>query len=97
MTRHKTTPIKMKPKPSGFSFEEKSARAILRPFSHHKYIHEPPADSVVYISRRNGIVPLFRSALSPPSHTGIQNYHMVVVMGWVGIDFLPAATSLPQA
>ena len=62
--RHKTTPIKMKPKPSGFSFEEKSARAILRPFSHHKYIHEPPADSVVYISRRNGIVPLFRSVLS---------------------------------
>ena len=50
----------MKPKPSGFNFEEKSARAILRPFSHHKYIHEPPVDSVVYISRRNGIVPLFR-------------------------------------
>ena len=50
----------MKPKPSGFNFEEKSARAILRPFSHHKYIHEPPVGSVVYISRRNGIVPLFR-------------------------------------
>ena len=57
---HRSTPIKMKPKPSGFTFEEKSARAILRPFSHHKYIHEPPVDSVVYISRRNGIVPLFR-------------------------------------
>ena len=58
--RHRSTPIKMKPKPTGFNFEEKSARAILRPFSHHKYIHEPPMDTVVYISRRNGIVPLFR-------------------------------------
>ena len=59
----------MKPKPSGFSFEEKSARAILRPFSHHKYIHEPPADSVVYISRRNGIVPLFRWVITVLRHT----------------------------
>jgi hypothetical protein len=56
---HKSTPIKMKPKPSGFSFEEKDAREILKPNSLHKYIHEPAYDSVVYISRRDGIVPLF--------------------------------------
>ena len=55
----RSTPVKMKSKPSGISFEEKDARAILRPYSLHKYIQEPSYKSVVYICRRNGIVPLF--------------------------------------
>ena len=60
------SPIKMKPRPSG-DFEEIDARRILRPLSHDKYIHEPHSDSVVYIARRNGLVPL--SSLCKDSKT----------------------------
>ena len=52
------SPIKMKPKPFGLDFEEKDARLILKPHSLTKYIHEPQFNTVVYIARRNGIVPL---------------------------------------
>jgi hypothetical protein len=48
----------MKPKPAGLDFEEVDVRRILRPASHAKYIHEPAYDSVVYIHRRDGLVPL---------------------------------------
>ena len=62
------TPIKMKPKPSGFGeVEEIDARKILRPTSHSKYIHQPAYDSVVFITRRNGLVPL--SSLCKDSKT----------------------------
>ena len=47
----RNSPIRMKPKPIGFEFDEIEARQILRPFSHDKYIHEPDYDSVVYINR----------------------------------------------
>ncbi len=63
----KGSPIKMRPKPSGLDFEEVDARKILRPLSHSKYIYEPPNDSVVYIARRNGLVPL--SSLCKDSKT----------------------------
>eukprot|EP00094_Tigriopus_californicus_P002821 TCALIF_02720-PA protein Name:"Similar to sox17a-b Transcription factor Sox-17-alpha-B (Xenopus laevis)" AED:0.27 eAED:0.29 QI:0/0.5/0.4/0.8/0.5/0.8/5/0/1615 len=49
---------KMKPKPSGVDFEEVDARDILKPLSHDKYIREPLYDSVVFITRRSGLVPL---------------------------------------
>lgn len=49
---------RMKPKPSGVDFEEVDARDILKPLSHDKYIHQPPYDSVVFITRRTGLVPL---------------------------------------
>ncbi len=52
------SPIKMKPRPLGFDYEEIDARKILKPQSHHKYIREPEYDSVVYIKRREGLVPL---------------------------------------
>jgi hypothetical protein len=52
------SPIKMKPRAIGLDFEEIDARKILKPFSHAKYIKEPDYDSVVYINRRAGLVPL---------------------------------------
>ncbi len=55
---HRPSPVKMRPKPSGLDFEEVDARRILRPLSHAKYIHEPAHDTVVYIARRDGLVPL---------------------------------------
>ena len=61
------TPVKMKPKPIGFDFDEVDVRKILRPNSHSKYIHEPAFDSVVFIERPKGIVPL--SSLCPTSST----------------------------
>ena len=61
------TPVKMKPKPVGFDFDEVDVRKILRPNSHSKYIHEPAFDSVVFIARPKGIVPL--STLCPASET----------------------------
>ena len=54
----KGTPIKMKPKPLNLDFEEVDARKILKPFSHGKYIKEPDYDHMVYINRREGLVPL---------------------------------------
>ena len=56
--RAKGTPIKMKPKPLHLDFEEVDARKILKPFSHGKYIKEPEYDHMVYINRREGLVPL---------------------------------------
>lgn len=56
--RPKGTPIKMKPKPMHLDFEEVDARKILKPFSHGKYIKEPEYDHMVYINRREGLVPL---------------------------------------
>ncbi|XP_040563596.1 uncharacterized protein [Lepeophtheirus salmonis] len=50
--------IKMKPKPYGLDFKEIDAQLILRPFSHDKYIQQPEYNSVVYINRRKGMVPL---------------------------------------
>ena len=61
------TPVKMKPKPAGIEFDEVDVRKILRPNSHSKYIQEPAFDSVVYIARPKGIVPL--STLCPTSET----------------------------
>ena len=56
--RPKVTPIKMKPKPLNLDFEEIDARKILKPLSHAKYIKEPEYDHMVYINRREGLVPL---------------------------------------
>ena len=47
----------MKPLPQDLHFEEVDARRILRPLSHDKYIKEP-APGVVYVARREGLVPL---------------------------------------
>ncbi len=52
------SPIKMKPKPSGLDFDEIDVRKILKPLSHAKYIREPDYDHMVYINRREGLVPL---------------------------------------
>jgi len=52
------SPIKMKAKPVDLDFEEVDALDILEPFSHAKYIHQPDQNSVVYIQRRKGLVPL---------------------------------------
>ena len=54
----KVSPIKMKPKPVGLDFEEIDARKILRPMSHAKYIKDPDYDYMVYINRKEGLVPL---------------------------------------
>eukprot|EP00095_Tigriopus_kingsejongensis_P009626 maker-scaffold94_size379870-snap-gene-0.12 protein:Tk09626 transcript:maker-scaffold94_size379870-snap-gene-0.12-mRNA-1 annotation:"hypothetical protein L798_11659" len=59
--------VKMRPKPTGYDFEEVDARDILHPFSHDKYIHPPLYDSVVFIERRTGLVPL--SSLCPEATT----------------------------
>ena len=52
------SPIKMKPKPSGLDFEEVDARKILKPMSHAKYIKDPDYDYMVFINRKEGLVPL---------------------------------------
>lgn len=70
--------VKMKPKPVGMNFEEVDVRHILKPASHDKYIHEPSHDSVVYISRRNGIVPL--SSLCKDSHM-VMSSNMQLIQG----------------
>ena len=54
----KVSPIKMKPKPVGLDFEEIDARKILKPMSHAKYIKDPDYDYMVYINRKEGLVPL---------------------------------------
>ena len=64
--RPKMTPFKV---PSGVEtehYEEVDARQILKPWSHSKYIQEPD-NRVVYVHRRDGLVPL--STLSKQSST----------------------------
>ena len=48
------------------------ARKILKPFSHDKYIKEPEP-GVVFVSRRDGLVPL-------NSLGRWHNYHMPVIL-----------------
>ena len=41
-----------------FLFPQVDAKKILKPFSHDKYIKEPEP-GVVFVNRRDGLVPLF--------------------------------------
>jgi len=49
---------RMKPAPHDLQFDEVAASKILKPFSHSKYIKQPEYSSVVYIHRKDGLVPL---------------------------------------
>eukprot|EP00090_Calanus_glacialis_P009738 TRINITY_DN18135_c0_g1_i1.p1 TRINITY_DN18135_c0_g1~~TRINITY_DN18135_c0_g1_i1.p1 ORF type:complete len:2159 (-),score=869.91 TRINITY_DN18135_c0_g1_i1:100-6576(-) len=49
---------RMKPVPHDMHFEEVEASKILKPYSHAKYIKQPEYSSVVYINRKDGLVPL---------------------------------------
>jgi len=49
---------RMKPVPHDLHFEEVDARSILKPYSHSKYIKQPEYSTVVYINRKDGLVPL---------------------------------------
>jgi len=62
---------RMKPVPHDMHFEEVEASKIIRPYSHSKYIKQPEYSSVVYIHRKDGLVPL--STLCKESKTVISN------------------------
>ena len=57
----------MQPVPNDMQLEEVAASKILRTFSHAKYIKNPEYSSVVYINRKDGLVPL--SSLCKESKT----------------------------
>ncbi|CAB4060408.1 unnamed protein product [Lepeophtheirus salmonis] len=71
--------IKMKPKPYGLDFKEIDAQLILRPFSHDKYIQQPEYNSVVYINRRKGMVPL--SSLGKDCQSVLSKHGRVIAIG----------------
>lgn len=73
------SPIKMKPKPLGLDFEEVDARKILKPMSHAKYIKDPDYDCMVYISRREGLVPL--SSLCKETATTVMSSSVRLLKG----------------
>ena len=58
--------FRMKPVPQEFHCEEVTAKKILRPFSHSKYIRQPEGPSVVFVSRRHGLVPLSTLSIRQP-------------------------------
>eukprot|EP00092_Neocalanus_flemingeri_P016630 GFUD01017991.1.p1 GENE.GFUD01017991.1~~GFUD01017991.1.p1 ORF type:complete len:2163 (+),score=717.19 GFUD01017991.1:64-6552(+) len=62
---------RMKPVPHDMHFEEVEASKILKPYSHSKYIKQPEYSTVVYIHRKDGLVPL--STLCKESKTVLSN------------------------